>query len=467
MTTLASTTLTPYLTYRDSGVPWLNEVPEHWTVPHLRHLVGCLDGKRVPLSASQRGAMQGDIPYWGANRVIDQINAWLFDEPLVLLGEDGAPFFDRLRDVAFAIDGRVWVNNHTHVLRCRPSIVPRYLARALNCVDYVPFVDGATRDKLTQQSMGAIPIPLPPPDEQAAIVRYLDHADRRIRRFIRAKQQLIALLEEQKQAIIHQAVTRGLDPDVRLKPSGVEWLGDIPEHWEVRRVKALLREVDRRSTHGREVLLSLRMKQGLVPHNDVSSLPIPESSLVGFKQVEPGQVVMNRMRAAIGLFGVPGQSGLVSPDYAVFEPRTDLCLNFYLLLFKTPAMCGVFRTASKGLGTGSSGFMRLYTDQFGAIAIPVPPDGEQHAIAQRIDTELAEIDRTEERLESEINLLREYRTRLIADVVTGKLDVREAASRLPEETDEPELLDDLDLPTDELDHLDGEEAETELAEAVT
>ena len=100
------------------------------------------------------------------------------------------------------------------------------------------------------------PFPLPPLPEQAAIVRFLDHADRRIRRYIRAKQKLIKLLEEQKQAIIHRAVTRGLDPNVRLKPSGVEWLGDVPEHWEVQRVKQRsLSEFDEFTTRPRTTSL--------------------------------------------------------------------------------------------------------------------------------------------------------------------------------------------------------------------
>src|SRR5690606_34509668 len=98
-----------------------------------------------------------------------------------------------------------------------------------------------SRLQLTDEAFLGAPFPLPPPDEQAAIVRFLDHADRRIRRYIRAKQKLIKLLEEQKQAIIHRAVTRGLDPNVRLKPSGVEWLGDVPEHWSVKRFKFLAR----------------------------------------------------------------------------------------------------------------------------------------------------------------------------------------------------------------------------------
>ncbi|MGE3671733.1 MAG: restriction endonuclease subunit S, partial [Polyangiaceae bacterium] len=282
---------------------------------------------------------------------------------------------------------------------------------------------------------------LPPLEEQAAIVRFLGYANGRIQRYIQAKKKLIKLLEEQKRAIIHRAVTQGVNPGARLKPSGVEWLGDVPEHWEVRRLKTLFREVNKRSETGTETLLSLRMHQGLVPHEDVSDKPIPPSALVGYKHVVPGQLVMNRMRAAIGIFGVPTQAGLVSPDYAVFVPASTVVPSYYLSLFKTEAMCSEFRLASKGLGTGSSGFMRLYTDQFGRLWVPLPPLDEQEEILRAIEVESSEIESALSVARREVELLREYRSRLIADVVTGQLDVREAASNLPDSLIHPEEMD--------------------------
>ena len=136
--------------------------------------------------------------------------------------------------------------------------------------------------------LGSFLLPIPPLAEQAAIVRFLDHADRRIRRYIRAKQQLIALLEEQKQAIIHRAVTGQLDvrtgrPYAAYLDSGVEWLGSAPEHWERRRLKTLLRPVDHRSVDGSETLLSLRRDHGVVIYAEHFSRPSQGNSLVGFK----------------------------------------------------------------------------------------------------------------------------------------------------------------------------------------
>ena len=264
-------------------------------------------------------------------------------------------------------------------------------------------------------------------------MRFLDHANRKIDGFIRAKRKLIALLGEQKQAIIHRAVTRGLDPNAPLKPSGIPWLGDIPKHWEVKRIKYLLREVDNRSTTGLEPLLSMRMHHGLVVFAEHFSRPPQAATLVGFKIVKPRQFVVNRMQAGNGVIfsSCLSITGLVSPDYAVFDPIADVNVDYLGELFRTRTVRTKFRAESKGLGTGSSGFMRLYNDRFGAVHIPLPPRVEQDAILKGLGEELSDLNTAIARTEREIALMQEYRTRLTADVVTGKLDVRPAAVHLP------------------------------------
>lgn len=175
-------------------------------------------------------------------------------------------------------------------------------------------------------------------------------------------------------------------------------------------------------------------------------------------------MVMNRMRAAIGMFGIAYKPGLVSPDYAVFDANESVDVEYFLKLFQTPAAGMIFRLESKGLGTGSSGFMRLYTDRFGTIKLPVPPKEEQQLIVRGIKAQTQEIDRTKERINHELSLSREYRARLIADVVTGKVDVCEAASWLPQEPREGEPLDEIDdLPQDE---FAAEDAELEAADTL-
>lgn len=176
-----------------------------------------------------------------------------------------------------------------------------------------------------------------------------------------------------------------LRPYPRYEPAGVAGLDSRPSTWCGRRLKTLFREIDRRSQTGEEKLLSLRMHRGLVGHIEAGGKPIDAEALVGFKKIIPGQLVMNRMRAAAGLFALARETGLVSPDYAVFDIIGQLNCNYYLSLFQTPAMKAVFRAESKGLGTGDAGFLRLYTDRFGVISVPVPPPDEQAAIVKFID----------------------------------------------------------------------------------
>lgn len=207
-----------------------------------------------------------------------------------------------------------------------------------------------------------------------------------------------------------------------MRPSGVDWLGEVPAHWDTRRIKTLLREIDRRSVSGEERLLSLRMRHGLVDHLDAGGKPIGPEALVGFKIIEPGQVVMNRMRAAAGLFGVAKVRGLVSPDYATFEPRSDAFASYLLLAFKLPTLAAVFRAESKGLGTGESGFLRLYTDRFGPIVVPQPPLDEQRLIARFLDWHGAQTAKLIRAKRRTIALFNEEKQAIIHRTVTRGLD---------------------------------------------
>lgn len=203
--------LDPNVPMKDSGVEWLGKIPAHWEVKRLSWVTKCLDGKRIPLNAEERGRMQGDYPYWGANSVVDYVDRWLFDEELVLLGEDGAPFFDRSRPVAFRVAGKIWVNNHAHVLRPQSTIDVSFLAHVLNCVDYRAFIDGSTRDKLTQGDMNGIPIQCPEKDEQRAIAAFIEGEATKIDALIAKVREAVDRLAEFRTALISAAVTGKID----------------------------------------------------------------------------------------------------------------------------------------------------------------------------------------------------------------------------------------------------------------
>ena len=431
------TEVKPYPAYKTSQIPWIGEIPEHWEVSHLRYFCECLDGRRIPLSAENRGDKQGNIPYWGANSVIDHINGWIFDEPLVLVGEDGAPFTDTTRSVAFFVNEKVWVNNHIHVLRCSKELRPEFLVHILNSVDYKDFISGSTRDKLTQQRLLDIPIQLAPPTEQAAIVRFLDHADEQIQHYIAGKKRFIALLEEERQALVHQAVTRGLDPSVRRKDSGVEWLGDVPEHWEMRRLGQCT-SVSGGATPSMEVnrfwggsvpwVTPKDMKKDVISDSSmkVTDAAIHETSL---QLVEP-PVVLMVVRGMILARRVPiaYTTTPVTINQDMKALRTLRGTDAIFLAYSLNSVQEAFKPLIDEAGHGTR---RLPTERWRELPITMPPPSEQRAIIEYLDNTKAEINAAIDRSRRQIDLMNEYRTRLIADVVTGQLDVREAAAQLP------------------------------------
>ena len=276
------------------------------------------------------------------------------------------------------------------------------------------------RKVVNKESFLSAKIALPPLDEQAAIVRYLDEADKQIQAYTSAKERLIALLEEQRQAIIHQAVTRGLDPNVKLKPSGVEWLGDVPEHWEVLRARFLFKEIDERSATGEETHLSMSQKLGLVPSNLVEQSLISES-YIGAKICQKGDLVLNRLKAHLGVFALATQTGIVSSDYSIFRNRRLGHMQYFESTLRLPSLKTELKSRTKGI---VEGFWRLYSPEFFGIRLPVPPAAEQHEIVAHLNKVSIQFEKAISDARRQIELMEEYRTRLIADVVTGKLDVR-------------------------------------------
>ena len=448
--------LKPYPEYKESGLPWLGQVPGHWDVSPLAGLARLKSvvnqSERQLLSVYlQRGVVRfADVDEKRTNATSEDLSNYQAVDPgdFVLnnqqawRGSVGVSDYSGIVSPAYLVLGlsKRYSARYANLLFRDQSMVSQYLV----CSKGV----GTIQRNLYWPHLKRVGVVVPPPDEQAAIVRFLDWANGRLERAIRAKRKVIALLNEQKQAIIHRAVTRGLGPSVPLKPSGIPWLGDIPQHWEVKRIKYLLREVDERSTTGSEQLLSMRMHHGLVLFAEHFSRPPQAATLVGFKIVRPGQFVVNRMQAGNGVIFASTLTGLVSPDYAVFDPIGDANVDFLGELFRSRNVRVKFRAESKGLGTGTSGFLRLYNDRLGAIHVALPPRAEQCDILTGLSSELAGVTTAISRFEREIELLREYRTRLVADVVTGKLDVRAAAAKLPEESDDLEPLDDADALTE-------------------
>ena len=257
--------LKPYPAMRDSGVPWLGEVPEHWGVGTLRRKLRSYDGIKIGpfgIQLKLEQMVESGFKVYGQGIVIARdfarcrkfIDQGKFDELsacAVRAGDLVVTMMGTSGRCAKVPDDAVPGIMDSHLIRLRTTLdINRTFASRV--IDEAPYIKeqievvgkGSIMHGLNSGMIKDLLLALPPLPEQAAIVRFLDYADRRIRRYIRAKQKLIKLLEEQKQAIIHRAITRGIDPNVRLKPSGVEWLGDVPEHWTIRLLGRCLERID-------------------------------------------------------------------------------------------------------------------------------------------------------------------------------------------------------------------------------
>ena len=479
--------LKPYSRYRRSGVEWLGDVPEHWEVRRVRTIadmrVSNVDKHTKEDEFPVRLCNYVDVykndriteamPFMNATASWDEIERFRLEPGDVLITKDSETWDDiGVPSLVVQSTDDLLSGYHLALLRPFDEMFGPYLARAFQtkAVAYQFHVraNGVTRYGLTHAGIQSVQIPLPPLPEQRAIVRYLDYVDRRIRRYVAAKRKLIALLEEEKQAVVNRAVTRGLDPNVRLKPSGVEWLGDVPEHWDRRRLKTILRSIDRRSSTGSENLLSLRRDHGVVFYDEHFKRPSQSRSLVGFKLVVVGQLVVNRLQANNGLIFNSAIEGLVSPDYSVFEGKTPIHMKFLSDLLRTHSYRAYFRRNATGLGTGTAGFLRIYDDTLLETPVYLPQVREQTAIVEYLDKATADLATAISRARRQVELVEEYRTRLIADVVTGKLDVREAAEQLPDEANSQGPIEEGNPMTDSLDEAiyDAEE-EPAIAEEVT
>ena len=397
----------------------------------------------------------GLYPVYGGNGQRGYTAEYTHDGTFVLIGRQGA-----LCGNVHLARGRFWASEHAVVTTARSGYLPDWLGAILSVMDLNQYSIAAAQPGLSVERVLNLRLPVPPASEQAAIVRFLDHADRRIRRYIRAKQKLIALLEEQKQAIIHRAITRGLDPNVRLKPSGVEWLGDVPKHWKTERAKRLFRKMEQPVRDNDEVVTCFR--DGVVTLRKNRRVRGFTESLkeIGYQGVRRGDLVIHAMDAFAGAIGVSDSDGKGTPVYSVCSPRQSANAYYYAFCVREMARSEWILALAKGIRERSTDFR--FKD-FASQWVPLPPLPEQAAIVSFLDRATADLDAATTSAQRETSLIREYHTHLIADVVTGKLDVREAAAGLPDEVKEPEPFDETsslingeEEPSDDLDAVPEE-----------
>ena len=434
--------LQPYSSYKPSGVEWLGDVPAHWEVVRL-----CSVSQTKSIANQQHRELLSVYLDQGVIRFSDvtekRTNPTSEDLSKYQVVDPG----DFVLNNQQAWRGSVGVSNFEGI------VSPAYLVLALSSRLDPQFANLLFRDNsmvgqyvVCSKGVGTIQRNLywphlkriltlvPPLPEQTAIVRYLDHVDERIRRYVSGKQKLIRLLDEEKRAVISQAVTGQVDvctgqPYKAYKPSGIPWLGDVPAGWEVVRLCAVSETKSIVNQQHRE-LLSVYLDQGVIKFSDVKQKRTNPTSedLSKYQAVDPGDFVLNNQQAWRGSVGVSNFEGIVSPAYLVLALSSRLDPQFANLLFRDNSMVGQYVVCSKGVGTIQR---NLYWPHLKGILTFVPPLPEQTAIVRYLDKATAAIDTAVSRAHRQIELLQEYRTRLIADVVTGQLDVREAAG-IPE-----------------------------------
>ena len=317
---------------------------------------------------------------------------------------------------------------HLALLRPRETVHGAFLFRCLQArpvqVQLELAANGVTRFGLPKSGIRDASVPVPPLRQQRAIADYLDRETARLDALVAAKQRLLGLLTEKRRAIITRAVTRGLDPRVPLRDSGVPWLGQIPAHWKVERARWLFRERDQRSEDGSEELLTVSHLTGVTPRSEKDVNMFEAETLEGYKICKPGDLVINTLWAWMGAMGVSFVHGVVSPAYNVYEPTERICPAYVDLLSRLLVFAQEVTRHSKGVWSSR---LRLYPDGFFEILLPVPPLSEQQQIAAALAARCRKLADLQAATTRTIVLLKERRAALIAAAVTGKLDVESAS----------------------------------------
>lgn len=453
--------LSPYPDYKDSGVDWLGDIPAHW---RIEPLFGEYEEKQV----KNAGLIENTVLSLSYGRIVVKpveklhglvpasFETYQIVDPgdIIIRPTDLQNDHTSLR-IGFS-QYRGIITSAYMCLRTCNDLSPEYGYHVLNVFDLTKAIYGygsGLRQNLSFDYIKRVGVPVPPPDEQAAIVRFLDAAEVRIRLYIRVKQKLIKLLNEQKQAIIQQTVTRGLNPDAPMKDSGVAWLGEIPAHWEVAGLGLLtITRCDGpfgsglKSTHytdeGIRVIRLQNIGNGEFRDKSKAYISPQHYATLGEHDVLQGDLLIAGLgdgdtpagRACVAPEGI--EPAMVKADCFRFRLRTDFLVPMYVAF----QLSATAFTASAILSTGATR-QRINLSSTSSRAVAFPSVDEQNAIVSYIFDAIAPLEETIDVIREEIGLIGEYRTRLIADVVTGKVDVRGLAFEMPEAFDESDLLD--------------------------
>ena len=408
---------------KDSGIEWIGAIPQDWQLSKIGSLYTqrnekVSDKDYQPLSVT----MQGILPQLATAAKTDDGD----NRKLVRVGDFAINSrSDRRGSCGISpLDGSVSLINI--ILTPRTAMHPGYynwlFHTTLFADEFYKWGHRIVADLWTirWQEMKSITVPVPEYAEQERIAAFLDAQCAEIDAVLEKTRASIEEYKKLKQAVITQAVTKGIRGDRPMKDSGIEWIGDIPAEWDVIRVKQLLKERNERSKEGKEEPLSMSQKAGLVPTKFLESIPNMASSFVGAKLAYVDDLVFNKLKAHLGVFSVSRYDGLVSPDYAVYCSTGKSNLKYLEYIFKTPQCIGEFRKKSTGI---AAGLMRLYTEGLFSIYLPYPALSEQEEIAEYLNEKCAGIDALIAKKQQYLTEIENYKKSLIYEYVTGKKEV--------------------------------------------
>lgn len=442
--------------------PTSNDLPAGWSVSPLEDVADILDGKRVPINAKERETRIGQVPYYGATGQVGWIDDFLFDEELVLLGEDGAPFLDASKPKAYVIRGKSWVNNHAHVLRAKDGTPNAYLKYFLDRFDYHGFVTGTTRLKLTQGAMRQIPVALAPPEDRKRIVAEIEKQFSRLDEAVDSLKRIKANLKRYKAAVLKAAVEGKLTEGWRRKHPDIEpaskllerilaerrakWAGKgtyqepsspdisvlptLPHGWTWASLDQLLREPLRnghsaKASGNRQGLRAFTLSA--VTEGDFSEkntkLTVAHSDKVADLWAEPGDIYVERSNT-------PELVGLArlykGPSKFAFIP--DLLIRVRLIRVVSPRFVEVcllsedcrryFRSRAQGISGSMPKIDQTVIEQ---TRIPLPPLEEQKEIVAEVERRVSVIDELETTVEANLTRADRLRQSILSQAFSGRL----------------------------------------------
>ena len=425
-----------YPAYKPSGVEWIGEIPEHWDIKRFKYFSTLKNGyafksekyveEGVPVI--RIGDIATPIDFTETKKVTteeaEELQEFVIYKGDILVALTGATIG---KSCVYSVDDLALLNQRVGLVRPAEKVTTTFLAFLVSTDLFRRYIDveciGGAQENIGKEQLGCFVFPLPPKKEQQAIASYLDKKTALIDSTIRQKERLIELLQEERKAIINQAVTRGLDPNVKMKDSGVEWLGQVPEHWSVQRFKyftTLKNGYAFKSEKYVEIgvpVIRIGDISTPVDLNEAKKVSTQDAEVLTEFIISKGDILVALTGATIGKSCVYtlDDIALLNQRVGLVKPTVKATTSFlaYLIsseLFRNYIDIECFGGAQENIGK----------EQLGCFEFPLPSDKEQHGITSYLDKKMALIDETVSMKKKEIALLQEYRTSLINEVVTGK-----------------------------------------------